>query len=372
MRVDLRNSAAIPIVTCGVVAVVAACLAVAPQLRSAGWSLSALPRVAATTDLGALARRLDPGFHTVRAGAYDGQFYWGVAVDPLATGPAHRVFDKASYRYGHPLYGWLAWAVSGGQARAVPAALFLVGLASLFAAAALAAALGHARGGSGWEGLLIALNPGLVIATGEDLAEPLAAAVALAAIAALVAGRRTVAWFCLALLPFAKEPLVLLIVAVVVYELAHRNPRRAAVFATAAIPVCAWWTYARFQLGAWFTSGDSALGPPLLGWWRALAGPFTTAPGLLAHHGVGRVIATCLIVMLLALLLAAGLGAMRAFGPVELAYLALAALALCLAPNATASVATALRNTAFLVALVPFVIAGPRLLPRSPSRAPAD
>ena len=294
MRIDVRNSAAIPIVTCGVVAVVVACLAVAPQLRSAGWSLSALPRVAATTDLGALARRVDPGFHTVRSGAYDGQFYWGVAVDPLATGPAHRVFDKASYRYGHPLYGWLAWAVSGGQAQAVPAALFLLGLASLFAAAALAAALGRARGGTGWEGLLIALNPGLVIATGEDLAEPLAAAVALAAIAALVAGRRAVAWFCLALLPFAKEPLVLVIVAVVVYELAHRNPRRAAVFATAAIPVCVWWTYARFQLGAWFTSGDSALGPPLLGWWRALAGPFTTAPGLLAHHGVGRVIADVL------------------------------------------------------------------------------
>ncbi len=72
-----------------------------------------------------------------------------------------------------------------------------------------------------------------------------------------------------------------------------------------------WWTYARFQLGAWFTSGDSALGPPLLGWWRALAGPFTTAPGLLAHHGVGRVIATCLIVTLLGLLIAAGLRAMR-------------------------------------------------------------
>jgi hypothetical protein len=78
-----------------------------PTLRGAAWSLSALPRVDSTTMLGADARALDPGFHTVASGAYDGQFYWGVAVDPLATGSAHRAFDKASYRYGHPLYGWL-------------------------------------------------------------------------------------------------------------------------------------------------------------------------------------------------------------------------------------------------------------------------
>ena len=105
----------------------------------------------------------------------------------------------------------------------------------------------------------------------------------------------------------------------------------------------------------------------MLGWWRAFAGPFTTAPGLLAHHGPGRVIAVCLLLGLLALLAAAAVGAVRAFGPVELAYLALAVLAVCLAPNATASVATALRNTAFLLALAPFVIAGPRLLPRAPA-----
>ena len=53
--------------------------------------------------MGAAARTVDPHFHTVHPGAYDGQFYWGIAIDPLATGDVHRSFDNASYRYGHPL-----------------------------------------------------------------------------------------------------------------------------------------------------------------------------------------------------------------------------------------------------------------------------
>ena len=66
------------------------------------------------------ASALDPGFRGVHSAGYDGQFYWGIAVDPLALGSVHRYFDKPSYRYGHPLYGWLGWLVSGGQATAAP------------------------------------------------------------------------------------------------------------------------------------------------------------------------------------------------------------------------------------------------------------
>ena len=36
------------------------------------------------------------------------------------------------------------------------------------------------------------------------------------------------------------------------------------------VPSIAWWVYARIHLGAWFTSGDTALGPPFSGWKRAL------------------------------------------------------------------------------------------------------
>ncbi len=329
---------------------VVAVIAMIPTLRSADWSLSALPRVDAKTRMGAAARALDPGFRTVHPGAYDGQFYWGIAIDPLATGTLHHAFDKASYRYGHPLYGWLAWFLSAGRARAVPAALAAIGLASLFAAAVAAAALGLGRGRSGWEGLFVALNPGLISSAGHDLAEPLAAALMLGAFVALAGGRRAPALVCLALLPLAKEPLVVVPLAVVAWELVQRRRRRAAALATAVIPALLWWTYARIHLGAWFTSGDTALGKPFAGWYRAF----------LDQGNAGDIA----VVALLVLLVLAGLRALRVRGPVELSYLALAAFTACLAANATVAFTTALRNTAFLLVLVPFVIAS------SPTRPP--
>lgn len=324
-----------------------AAIAIVSTIRPAGWSLSALPRVDSATAMGAAARAFDPGFHTVHPGAYDGQFYWGIAIDPLATGPLHRAFDKPTYRYGHPLYGWLGWLFSAGRATAVPGALAAIGLASLFAAAAAAAILGLGRGRSGWEGLFVALNPGLISSAVNDLAEPLAAALILGALLALARGKRVAAWVCLALLPLGKEPLVVIPLAVVAWELVQRRRRGAAALATALIPALLWWTYARIHLGAWFTSGDTALGKPLVGWYRAFL-----------HQGT---LGDLALAIFLGLFVLAALRAFRVRGPVELAYLVLAALAVCLAPNATLAFTTAMRNTAFLLVLVPFVGAPPPL-----------
>lgn len=337
---------------CGLLALLVAVIAMVATLRPAGWSLSALPRVDSKTGMGAAARALDPSFRTVHPGAYDGQFYWGIAIDPLATGTLNRAFDKPSYRYGHPLYGWLGWLLSAGRARAVPAALAAIGFVSLFAAAVAAAVLGLGRGRSGWEGLFVALNPGLISSAVNDLAEPLAAALLLGALVALVRRRWAPAWVCLALLPLAKEPLIVVPLAVVLWELGQRRRRFAAGIATAVIPALLWWTYARIHLGAWFTSGDSALGMPLSGWRSAVLG-----------HGRSGDISLTVLVAFLVLLVLGGLRALRARGPVELSYLALATLAVCLAPNATAAFTTATRNTAFLLVLLPFVIATPPLLP---------
>jgi hypothetical protein len=334
---------------------VAAVLAVGlmvPMLRSAGWSLTVLPHVDSRSGLGVVARELDQGFHTVHPGAYDGQFYWGIAVDPLATGKTHDLLDKPSYRYGHPLYGWLGWLFSAGQASAVPAALAVVGLASMFAAAAAAAALGLARGRLGWEGLFVALSPGLVLAAANDLGEPLAAALMLGAFLALARGRVLPAWLCLALVPLAKEPLLIVSLAVVTWELLQRRPRRATLFATAALPALVWWTYARIQLGAWFATGDSALGLPFAGW----AHTYTRhAPRL---DPASRYAAATGLALLLILLAITAISALRIRSALDLSYLALTAVAVCLAANATNAITTALRNTSFLLALVPFVLIG--------------
>ena len=339
----------------GLLAATVAGIAMIPALRTADWSLTALPRVAAGTGMGSAARAVDPGFHTVDHAGYDGQFYWGIGVDPLATGRVHHFFDKASYRYGHPLYGWLGWLFSAGRAHAVPLALAAIGLGSLFVAATAAAAVGFGRGRFGWEGLFVVFNAGLISAAGHDLAEPLAAALLLGAFAAYARDRRGLVWTCLALLPLSKEPLIVVLFAVVVWELVERRWRRAAIFATAAIPALLWWTYSRIHLGAWFTSGDTALAEPLAGWRRTLLHG--------RHAGATGDVTVTILIALIILLAFAAVRALRLRGPVDLTYLALAAIAVCLAPNATVAFSTALRNTAFLLALVPFVFASAPLVP---------
>jgi hypothetical protein len=355
---------------CGVLAVAAAVVALVPVLRPAGWSLTSLPRVDDHTGMGAAARARDPGFHTVQTGAYDGQFYWGIAVDPIATGDVHQAFDKASYRYGHPLLGWLGWLLSAGQARAAPAALLAAGLASLAAAAVAASLLGRTFGRQGWEGLFVAANPGLLYSAAHDLAEPLSAALLLGGLLAYTRGRRLVAAACFGLLVLSKEQFVLVPLAVASWELLRRRARvrEAAALLVCVLPAVAWWVYARLQLGAWFTTGDTALTSPLAGWKRAVldAGVGTYSP-----DGALNVAAESTLVVLAALLILlglAGLLALRLRGPTDAAYIVIGVIAACLAPNATTLLRDALRNVSVPLTLVPFVIASLPLLPTSRGR----
>jgi hypothetical protein len=329
-------------VACGVIALTVGGTAVVARLSSVDWSVTGLPRVAAGSGLGRLARRIDPDFQTVRRGAYDGPFYWGIAIDPLAGGGAHRFFDKASYRYGHPLDGWAGWLVAGGAPAAAPGALLCIGLLSLAGAAASASALALGSISKWVAGLCVALNPGLIFAVVADLGEPLAALALLAALYALSTRRIWPSWLCLAVLPLAKEELIVVLAAAAVYRLAERRPREAALLMSAVVPALAWWTFARIRLGGWFTSGTTALGPPFVGWRAAFHEPA----------------ASVFLALLLGLLIIATARALRRRGLVDLVYLALASVATCLAPNATTAFTTALRNTAFLTALLPLVLGG--------------
>jgi hypothetical protein len=352
MRSELLGRSGIQATACAFLAVMVAAAAMVPLLWSADGNPSVVAHVGSGSRLYPAAKRLNPGFRGVPLAGYDGQFNWGVAIDPLAIGSIHRDMDKPSYRYGHPLYGWLGWLLSAGQATAVPMALVVVGLSSLVAAAALAVALAKAKGGSGWAGLFVALNLGLVVAAMNDLAEPLAAALILAALLALQARRRWITCVCLALLPLAKEPLLIVVAAVVASELLNHRRRSAAMFATATIPALLWWIYLRVRLGAWFTTGSSALGLPGVGWGQALVLGRLRTPAAPLYHAV----AVAALVALLVVLFVGALQALPLRSPEQIAYLGLAALAACLALNATATFTTALRNVSFLVVLLPFAL----------------
>lgn len=334
-----------PAVVCGVLALVVALAGMARLLRRADWDVTALPRVATHTALGHSAHAVDPGFRTVGRGAYDGQFYWAMAIDPLATGSLHTEVDKPTYRYGHPLYAWLAWILSAGQARRVAAALAFLGLTSIAAGAAAAALFARQRGRSGWiDGLFIALNPGLVVAAAADLAEPLAATLLICALGTYLSGRRRIALVLFALLPLAKEPLVLVPLAVGLWELRRGSRRAAAAAVLSTVPAAMWWTYSRVTLGAWFTTGGTALAAPFSGWVHSLAGE--TARQLSPP-------AALFLLLVLMLLVTGAVRAVRYGHAAAYPYVGLLIVVACLAPNATTAFTTALRNISLALVILP-------------------
>jgi hypothetical protein len=337
-----------------------------PSLRPAGWSLTVLPRVDANTGMGAAAKARDPGFHTIEVGGYDGQWYWGIAVDPIAKGDVHEHFDNAPYRYGHPLFGWLGWLCSVGQARAVPAALVVLNLIAIAVAAFLAGALGRRGGGSGWEGLFVALNPGLLYSAAHDLTEPLSAALLLGGMFAYLRDRRRVAAVCFAFLILSKEPFATVPIAIAAWELVRRRARLrdVAILVASVVPAAIWWSIMRVHLGAWFTGGgNTALTVPLRGWWRAL---FDAGIHSYSLDPTQNQFAEATIVVTAAaggMLFIAGLLALRFRGPVEAALLPMLVLVACLAPRATVYERDLLRNVAVGLVLVPFVLATKPLIP---------
>ena len=343
---------------CGLLAAGLGVVAMVVLLRPQGWSLTALPRVDAATLMGQAARARDPGFHVVRSGAYDGQFYWGIAVDPLARGNVHQGFDVPSYRYGHPLYGWLAWLLSAGQDAAVPAALAALGILSLFAAGLAAGLLGR-----GWEGLFVTANPGLLLAAANDLTEPLAAALLAASLLAYVRGRRTLAVAGFVFLCFTKEPFVAVPLAIAVWEVLRRRAtlRATLPLALTPLPVFVWWIYDRVHLGDWpFHSGDAVIGAPLSGWRRALVDAGVHVYDLSATVTQLAEAHLALLVAVVGLFLVAGLLALRLRTAVDAALAPLVLVIAILSPDVLSYPKDVLRAVSVPLVLVPFVIRGRR------------
>jgi hypothetical protein len=357
---------------CGALALLLTVVSLVPLLRPQGWSLTALPRVSSPgTPMGDRAIAIDPHFHTV-VNAYDGQFYWGIAIDPLGRGYIHQRFDNASYRYGHPLLGWLGWVVSGDQSRAVPAALLAVCLASMFAAGWASARLGQMLGRSGWQGLFVALNPGLLFAATHDLTEPLSAALMFAGLIAYLRGRIWLAAVFFALLILSKEQFALVPAGLALWDMlrARGGIKRAAVLAASVLPAAVWWIYAHHQLGHWFLSGASNVGSPLAGWRRTLVDSGIWSNSSEYHQFLNGEAILAIVVPLLALLAIAGLAALRFRTPVDVVYLLLGVLGACLAYRATFILVDAFRNVSLLFTLIPFVIGATPLLTATRGASP--
>jgi hypothetical protein len=343
---------------CGFAALAAAGAGVLASLHRENWNVAGLVRIHDQLPVSQLARRDDPGFPLRgNSGFYDGAYFYAVTRDPLANGEAHRLIDEAPYRYGHPLYSWLTWLVSGGgQAGAVPGALLFVGLVSIFLAGIGASMLAVSLGWTAWGGLAVALNPGLVFSVNVDTTEPLGAALLVFGLLAHRAERRTLTFVLFAALCFVKEPLVLVPLAIAAWEWWRR--RRPPLLAASVAPVVLWWIYLELHLGAMpFGQGKDRLTAPFLGWARALS----AAAGQSWNDGVDTAqlgqTAVPLIVVVGLFLLAGAIRALRLRTPTDVSLLVLAALYACGSTNAFQYPKDLIREPVLALLLVPFVLA---------------
>jgi hypothetical protein len=142
---------------------------------------------------------------------YDGQFYYRFALAPLL--PDVDAFgvrlDHPAWRMQRVVYPTLAHLLAGGRAAGIPAMLFLLNLAGLFAIGWIAMGAAHTHGWPLAVPVAIATWPGLLIALTHDTTEILAAALLLAACAAWLYRRwATVALF-IALASLTRETAIL-------------------------------------------------------------------------------------------------------------------------------------------------------------------
>jgi hypothetical protein len=218
--------------------------------------------------------RIDPGH------GYDGQWFLGLAYDPLLRDRLARSFDMPRYRAGRPLQAMAGWLLAAGRSRAIPAGLLLVGPLALALGSAASGRLLAAFGRSRWWGLGFALVPGVAVGIIFGTAEPLGLALAVLGLSFALERRLLAAGAAFAGAGLTKESYLVFAGAAALWLLLRAGPPLWARLAGAALlagPGVAglglWWAYvARMIPGsAADANAAGAVGPPLAGWGTTLA-----------------------------------------------------------------------------------------------------
>ena len=353
---------------CSAIAIAVCGLAVIASIGGRDWRVSTLVRMSAKDPIAGLARETDPSFSFVHPHAhYDGVYFYAVARDPLARGQEPELIDKAAYRYSHPFYGWLAWIVSGGNAKAVPAALLAVSLAGVAVAAFACSLLAQQLGRSGWWGLIVAASPGIVFSTTADVGEPILFAAIALALLAWSRERWVFAGAALTAVCFTKEPMLLIPVGLLVWELFRwlrgaRPPdliRRLGAIVFGPILFVAWYVYLHGIFGKWpFKENQDFLSTPIAGWVDTFRRAARLSRDSFDRNQIGYIAVALLAIVAVALLVGlARAFLLRTWLDVVFAFLALFAVLLgwqqILYPKELT------RDLAVQLALLPAVIAGP-------------
>jgi hypothetical protein len=211
---------------------------------------------------------------------YDGQWFLGLAHDPLLRERLAAGFDKPRYRARRPLQPMVGWLLAGGRTPAIPLGLLAVGPLAVALGCAACGRLLAASGRSRWWGLGFAVVPGVVVGITFGTAEPLALALATLGLSLVLDGRALAGGMAFAgaaltkesYLAFAVAAAAWLAVAVGRSRRARSAAQAAAVLLPGVLALGLWWAYVAWRLpaGAGDRRGVAALGPPLAGWEHAV------------------------------------------------------------------------------------------------------
>jgi hypothetical protein len=300
-----------------------------------------------------------------------------MALDPLLLGTEHTRIDEPANRYGHPLYGWVAGTLSLGRFVALPYVLVVLSILGIAAAGFAGSRLASALGMSPWLGLAAGLNPGLVYSVTVDTTEAFAAGLMMAGLLGWVIGRRAIAAVLIALLCFAKEPLLAVPVGLAAWELvrllrgAPRGEvgRRLLLLAPGPLLYAAWYGYVRIALGAFpFEQAPDRLTLPFVGWLDTFRMAAQLATGGFFEMQSGQAAVPLLAVTLGAILVGI-VAALRFRTPLDPISLLSGALLLCLGWLPLLYPKDLVRIGAFWLLLLPYVLLAPR---RGAATTPAD
>jgi hypothetical protein len=190
---------------------------------------------------------------------YDGQFFYQLALDPFSPQDVNAglAMDNGPYRHQRILYPLLAWVLSLGNDRLVPAALVLVNYLALCSVAWLGGRYVQLHERHALWGALFALYPGFLFTLTRDLAEIVTVAFLLAAVIVLQrshARARVGAALLLTLAVLTRETALLAVAALGIALLLYRAYEH---WPVVVVPLI---TYGLWQGGLWLKWGV----PPLL------------------------------------------------------------------------------------------------------------
>jgi hypothetical protein len=207
---------------------------------------------------------LDAGtLRSIHPVGYDGQMYRYIAHDPFFQRGYAQYVDDPQLRYRRILVPMLAYALAGGRQSFIDYSFVLVVLLSVFAGCFWSSCYSVHRGGNPWWGLLFLVVPATVTSIDRMLVDGM--------LAALFAGFLLYAergeWRSLlavsALAALTRETGGFLPAAVAMAALLKLDFRRAALSASALLPVAAWAVFVSRHTGP---SGIYSLATyPLLG-----------------------------------------------------------------------------------------------------------